>query len=53
LLREDRSHFQETELIRNIQELLKRTIGQAVDQIRWVTAAPEGPEGWTLSPRLV
>lgn len=47
MLREDRSHRQETELIRNIQELLKRTMGQAVGQIRCVTAAPEGPEGWT------
>lgn len=47
MLREDRSHLQETELIRNIQELLKRTMGQAVGQIRWVTAAPEGPDRWT------
>lgn len=35
------SPIQETELIRNIQELLKRTISQAVGQIRWVTAAPK------------
>lgn len=47
LLREDPSHLQEAELIRNIQELLKRTMGQAVGQIRWVTAAAKGPEGWT------
>ncbi|KAG8506369.1 Tektin-4 [Galemys pyrenaicus] len=35
---------QEAELIRNIQELLKRTIEQATGQIRWVTArAPRAP----------
>lgn len=39
-------HLQETELIKNIQELLKRTMAQAVGQIRWVTAATGGPEGW-------
>lgn len=37
---------QETELIRNIQELLKRTIMQAVNQIRWVSVVPRPP----LSP---
>lgn len=37
---------QEAELIRNIQELLKRTIMQAVNQIRWVSVVPHPP----LSP---
>lgn len=38
---------QEAELIRNIQELLKRTIMQAVNQIRWVSTGRTTP----LSPQ--
>lgn len=34
---------QEAELIRNIQELLKRTITQAVNQIRWVSVVARLP----------
>ena len=34
---------QEAELIRNIQELLKRTIMQAVNQIRWVSSRQDDP----------
>lgn len=41
---------QEAELIRNIQELLKRTIKQAVSQIRWVWVASRAALGATLSP---
>lgn len=37
--------LQEAELIRNIQELLKRTIMEAVNQIRWVSVFPH-PLGW-------
>lgn len=40
---------QETELIRNIQELLKRTIMQAVNQIRWVSS-PQG-DPWPPTPQ--
>lgn len=40
---------QEAELIRNIQELLKRTIMQAVNQIRWVSS-PRG-DPWPPTPQ--
>lgn len=41
---------QEAELIRNIQELLKRTIMQAVNQIRWVLVVSRSALGMTPAP---